>query len=207
MREMLSKDGLQKVWNAAKNKFVAKEDGKGLSTNDFTDEDKEKLDGLNNAVAGTATPLMAAETAAVGTADAYAREDHVHPSDTTKLDADKVGVADGVASLGADGKVPSEQLPSYVDDVVELTAMSDTAPATAATGDKYFNSTDNMIYTATAENTWGTTGEAPMRGVIYLNLAETIDNSYRWGGTAMTKITSNDIVAISDEELDAILNA
>lgn len=35
--------------------------------------------------AGSATPLMDG-TAAVGTANAYSREDHVHPSDTSKVD-------------------------------------------------------------------------------------------------------------------------
>lgn len=36
---------------------------------------------------GSATPLMDG-TAAVGTANAYAREDHVHPSDTSKVDVE-----------------------------------------------------------------------------------------------------------------------
>lgn len=34
----------------------------------------------------SATPLMDSSTAAVGTSTKYAREDHVHPSDTTKVD-------------------------------------------------------------------------------------------------------------------------
>lgn len=38
-----------------------------------------------DAVAATATPLMDG-TAAVGTATKYAREDHVHPKDTSKQD-------------------------------------------------------------------------------------------------------------------------
>jgi hypothetical protein len=46
--------------------------------------DKAKLDGITDgATAGTATPLMDG-TAAVGTSTAYAREDHRHPTDTTR---------------------------------------------------------------------------------------------------------------------------
>ena len=46
--------------------------------------DKSKLDGITaGAAAGTATPLMDG-TAAVGTSTAYARQDHRHPTDTTR---------------------------------------------------------------------------------------------------------------------------
>ena len=44
---------------------------------------------------------------------------------TTYIKASTKGVANGVASLGSDGKVPSAQLPSYVDDVIEGYYMSD----------------------------------------------------------------------------------
>lgn len=43
------------------------------------------LDTTTTITAGTATPLMDG-TAAVGTSAKYAREDHVHPSDTNKVD-------------------------------------------------------------------------------------------------------------------------
>lgn len=41
--------------------------------------------------------------------------------DTAYVRADKVGVANGVASLDTNGKVPTAQLPSFVDDVLEYT--------------------------------------------------------------------------------------
>ena len=37
----------------------------------------------------------------------------------------QIGVAGGVASLGTDGKVPSSQLPAYVDDVLEYASRED----------------------------------------------------------------------------------
>lgn len=36
-------DNVKTIWDAAKNKFVAQEDGKGLSSNDYTDSEKTKL--------------------------------------------------------------------------------------------------------------------------------------------------------------------
>lgn len=127
----LDKNGLLYLWQKIKAAFVAKEAGKGLSTNDFNDSYKTKLDGIQSgaqvnvkpdwnaqagnaqeilnkpiipsktsqltndsgfitsndipegAAASTTTPKMNG-TAAVGTEMAFARGDHVHPSDTTK---------------------------------------------------------------------------------------------------------------------------
>lgn len=134
MAKFLDNNGLIYLWSKIKEKFVAKETGKGLSTNDFTTELKNKLDGIAegaqvnvkpdwNASAGNAAEILnkptiptktselkndsgfitttdipegaAASTtvpkmngtAAVGTETAFARGDHVHPSDTTKADA------------------------------------------------------------------------------------------------------------------------
>lgn len=133
MAKFLDQNGLLYLWQKIVNKFVAKETGKGLSTNDFTTDLKNKLDGIAagaqvnvkpdwNATAGNAAEILnkptipsktsdlqndsgfitttdipegaAASTtvpkmngtAAVGTETAFARGDHVHPSDTSKAD-------------------------------------------------------------------------------------------------------------------------
>ena len=39
-------NGLSHFWSLIKQRFVAKETGKGLSTNDYTDEEKTKLAGI-----------------------------------------------------------------------------------------------------------------------------------------------------------------
>ena len=90
--------------------------------------------------------------------------------------------------LDGTGKIKAENLPSYVDDVIELVAVSETAPATCAAGDMYFNSgsTDKKIYTATAANTWSATGTEPEKSKIYVCTAD--DKTYRWSGTVMTEI-------------------
>ena len=64
--------------------------GKGLSTNDFTDALKDKLDGIAAGAdvspdASSTTPVMDG-TGAVGISTDYARADHVHPADTNKQD-------------------------------------------------------------------------------------------------------------------------
>lgn len=57
----------------------------------------------------------------------------------------EMGVANGVATLGTDGKVPSGQLPSYVDDVLEYDKKS-SFPATGETGKIYVTKDTNLTY-------------------------------------------------------------
>lgn len=57
----------------------------------------------------------------------------------------KRGQANGVASLGSDGKVPSAQLPSYVDDVLEYDAKTN-FPKTGEAGKIYVSKNDNKTY-------------------------------------------------------------
>jgi len=55
------------------------------------------------------------------------------------------GAASGVAELDANGKVPSSQLPSYVDDVLEYASLSD-FPATGEAGKIYIATDTNKSY-------------------------------------------------------------
>jgi len=55
------------------------------------------------------------------------------------------GANNGVATLDAEGKVPSTQLPSYVDDVIEVANYS-ALPATGETGKIYVTLDDNKTY-------------------------------------------------------------
>lgn len=329
-QKYLDSNGLLYLFQKIKSNFVAKESGKGLSSNDFTTTLKNKLDGIANgaqvnklegvkvngveqtidtnkkvdiavptktsditndsgfitssdipegAAATTTSPKMDG-TAAVGTEMAFARGDHVHPSDTSRvpttrkvngkalsaditlaaadvnavpttrkvnskalsaditlsasdvgavpttrtvnghalsanitLDSDDVGavpttrtvngkelssdislsaadvsaipasakgVANGVATLDSDGKVPSSQLPSYVDDVVE---------------GYYYNG----AFYKEAAHTTKITGETSK---IYVDLSTNL--SYRYSGTTYVLITSADLVALTNEEIDTI---
>lgn len=115
----------------------------------------------------------------------------VNENDET-LDAILTSKADLV-----DGRIPSSQLPSYVDDVIELVAVTDAVMPTFEykDGDRYLNSMDKKIYTLT-DGEWVATDE-PKTGVIYVN---TTNNSiYRWGGTMEVEISSTDITSKQDK--------
>ena len=79
----------------------------------------------------------------------------------------EMGVASGVATLGTDGKVPTSQLPSYVDDTIE--------------GYLY----NSKFYKETAHTTQ-ITGES---GKIYVDLAT--NKTYRWSGSAFVEISAS----------------
>lgn len=89
----------------------------------------------------------------------------------------------GVATLGEDGKVPSSQLPSYVDDVIE---------------GYYYN---GKFYTEAA-HTHEIAGET---GKIYIDIATTA--CYRYSGTVFVVIASADMIAITNAEIDQIVAA
>ena len=67
------------------------------------------------------------------------------PKDVTILKAASKGVANGVASLGSDGKIPASQLPSYVDDIVEFSTLA-SLPTTGESGKIYVTTSDNKQY-------------------------------------------------------------
>ena len=112
----------------------------------------------------------------------------------TTLQKYKTDISDKKADL-ENGKVPASQLPSYVDDAIELLAMRATAPETCAKGDQYYNTSTTKIYTASGTNTWGATGEDPEKGKIYVNLSN--DRTYRWGGSAMVPIKGDLVIGTS----------
>ncbi len=88
---------------------------------------------------------------------------------STFIPASEKAANGGVATLGNDGKVPSSQLPSYVDDVLE----------------GYLNATDGKFY---EEDTY-TTEITAEGGKIYVDLATS--KTYRWGGSAYAEISAS----------------
>ena len=62
-----------------------------------------------------------------------------------KISTSQLGVANGVATLGSDGKVPSSQLPSFVDDILEFTNLV-AFPTTGETGKIYVALDTNITY-------------------------------------------------------------
>jgi|694.fasta_scaffold31783_9 hypothetical protein len=77
--------------------------------------------------------------------DAQQAINDVIASDALKIPLAQKGVANGVATLGSDGKVPSVQLPSYVDDVIEVADFA-SLPPTGETGKIYVTLDTNYSY-------------------------------------------------------------
>ena len=88
---------------------------------------------------------------------------------TNYIPKSEKGSANGVASLDSNGKVPSSQLPSYVDDVIE---------------GYYYN---GQFYTDSAHTHLIT----PETGKIYVDL--NTNKTYRWGGTTYVEISQSTI--------------
>jgi len=92
--------------------------------------------------------------------------DGTNIAQSTFIAATEKGANSGVATLGADGKVPSSQLPSFVDDVIE--------------GYYY----DGKFYEEVAH----TTEITPEGGKIYIDLST--EKTYRWGGSTYAEISA-----------------
>ena len=93
-------------------------------------------------------PVSTAQQTAINTAKSGAISDANSYTDTQLANYIKTsakGVAGGVASLGTDGKVPSSQLPSYVDDVLSYSTKAQ-FPSTGETGKIYVDTYTNKTY-------------------------------------------------------------
>lgn len=141
---------------------------------------------------------------------------------TTKLDAKLKGEADGVAELDANGKVPTSQLPSYVDDVIEADNYA-ALPTEGETGKIYVTLDDNKTYrwsgTAyveiSASLALGETDSTAYRGdrgkVAYDHATDAnkissavASGMYKIAGTADGHIAS--LVAMEASDIEGILN-
>lgn len=93
------------------------------------------------------------------------------------------GQANGLASLGSDGKVPAAQLPSYVDDVIDVYATYEVSPT---------NQISNIKLYSDAAHANPVTGEA---GKSYNDI--TVGHpgyQFRWSGTTWVPITSGGLI-------------
>ena len=88
----------------------------------------------------------------------------------TPVNPNIIGVNGGLAQLDENGYVPSSQLPSYVDDVLEYNAKS-SFPTTGTTGKIYVDLSDGKTYR------WGGTSYAEISAS--LALGETSSTAYR----------------------------
>ena len=177
--KFLDYDGLLYFWQQVKGKLnnkVDKEDGKQLSTNDYTTTEKNKLAGISSGAQANVIETVQLNGSSITPAD---KTVNVQVSKSTvglnnvtndaQVKRSEMGKANGVATLDNAGKVPAAQLPSYVDDVIEG----------YYNGGKFYTSKDS------SGNYSGViTGET---GKIYVNLND--NKTYRWSGTAYAVIS------------------
>lgn len=107
----------------------------------------------------------------------------------------KKGQPGGIASLDETGKVPADQLPSYVDDVVEG-FLVETTEGESVTRKFYEPNEDETAASATE-----IVGE---KGKIYVDLSTNF--SYRWSGSTYVRVNEIDLVELTAADVEAIWN-
>lgn len=106
------------------------------------------------------------------------------------------GSANGVATLDSNGKVPASQLPSYVDDVIEVYGISGTTALTSA----WFSDTANgTAITPEAGKIYVLMADFPSTNQVYY-----ANSQFRWSGTSYVQIYDSGVTSITNGEIDTI---
>lgn len=167
MAQYLDKAGLQVLWTKVKDHDTST---LNAAKNDAASKDtalKNELTGVINGVNADVTTLKGYFTN--GVANKALADKNGADIAATYIPLTQKGVANGIATLGSDGKVPSSQLPSYVDDVVEYDKQS-SFPATGEAGKIYVAKDTNKTYR------WG--GSTYVEISASLALGETTGTAY-----------------------------
>lgn len=242
----LDKTGLALVWEKIKNALsnkVDKVDGKGLSANDYTTDEKTKLSGISegaqvnvlegiqkngttvtitNKIANITVPTKTSDitndsgfittadvpegstassttpkmdgTATVGTETAFARGDHIHPTDTSRASASSVTTLTGRVELlettvGAGGTIDSRigaAIASALTSVMDYKGTVSTVANLPASGNK-----NGDVYHVTEND-----GEYAWDGTAWEEIGSTVDLSGYVETSDMSAITSTEINTI-----------
>ena len=133
------------------------------ATNSHSHTNKSVLDGITSAKVSSWDGKQSALTEGTD----YLNKTHL---DNTYVAKTSVGANSGIAELDATGKVPSSQLPSFVDDVLEYSSQS-AFPTTGEAGKIYIAQDTNKTYR------WS--GSAYVEISASLALGETSSTAYR----------------------------
>ena len=187
---------------------VDKVTGKGLSTNDYTDAEKTKLDGIASGANVIGEWSSDSYKINLTTIDEDGASHGNQAYSARKVDdllgdlskqiytdfGNMVGQANGLCPLDANSKVDAQYLPSYVDDVIEAYARSGQTALS-----------QNWLATGSATGTVIT----PEAGKIYVLMADSGDYSantqFRWSGTTYVKLADGGVSSITNAEIDTIV--
>lgn len=159
---------------------------------------------------GTTVNTFTANASSNVTANIQINKSDVGLSNVTndsQVKRSEMGVANGVATLGEDGKVPSAQLPSFVDDVLEYSQKS-SFPATGESGKIYIDLSNNT--------TWRWSGSAYVQIKGDLVIGTTTGTAYDGGSgnTLSGKVTNIEtaldglkLKKITQSDYNALVNA
>lgn len=147
---------------------------------DATHVSKITVDAAGHITAAESVEIVGAQYITGLTSDAQAQLD-------SKIPASEKGQANGVATLDAKGLIPSSQLPSYVDDVVDAYVVGDTALAAdwlskTAGGDALTPESDKIYVIVGPE------------GDAHLN------QQYRWSGTTYVLCNPSDVNSVNGKK-------
>lgn len=125
---------------------------------------------ISEAISATSDAISATENA-----NAIIEKMEALIADDNLIHVESMGVANGVATLDENGYIPSYQLPSYVDDVLDGIYDEE---------NEQFLDIDGNAYT-------------PESGKIYVDVNTRI--TYRWSGTLYVEIASSLALGITDD--------
>ena len=219
LESFLNGNGVLYLWQKAKNTFVAKVEGKKLSTNDYSDEEKMKLYGIESGANKTVVSdslTNESTTEALSAKQGKVLDDKISVINTNCVKNSQVGVAGGAASLDSNGKVPASQLPEtspveHTHTIEDLTGLQDVLDEVSAIAagkcDSYvFDTVDDLD----AELDKSEFTSALKTGdIFYIRALDTPD--YWWDAEAGKKqileTAKDDLPVLTNAEIDEIIAA
>lgn len=132
---------------------------------------------IDNTVTGATKCKITYDNNGLVTAGADLSTTDIPDLSATYVNVSQLGANSGVATLGADGKVPSSQLPSFVDDVI----------------DAYIVSGATALSSGWLSKTSGGTALTPETDKIYVIVesGEYQNKTYRWSGSTYVEISAS----------------
>lgn len=131
----------------------------------------------NSAITGATKCKITYDSKGLVTGGADLAASDIPDISATYIPQTAIAAANGVASLDEDGKVPTSQLPSYVDDVI----------------DSYIVSGATALSAGWLSATSGGSALTPETGKIYVVLSSGayLNKTYRWSGTTYVEISAS----------------